>query len=123
MKKKRLSALIVVKNNIAVQSFNYNSYLPIGRPDVLIENYDRWGVDEIIVLVIDRTKNNLGPDFKLLEKISKLKIMTPLIYGGGIRNSDDAKLIIKNGADRIIVESAFLKEGDEIKNISKVIGL
>ena len=72
MKKKRLSALIVVKNNIAVQSFNYNSYLPIGRPDVLIENYDRWGVDEIIVLVIDRTKNNLGPDFKLLEKISEL---------------------------------------------------
>ena len=45
MKKKRLSALIVVKNNIAVQSFNYNSYLPIGRPDILIENYDRWGVD------------------------------------------------------------------------------
>jgi cyclase len=122
MKKKRLSALIVVKNNIAVQSFNYNSYLPIGRPDLLIENYDRWGVDEIIVQVIDRTKNNLGPDFKLLEKISKLKIMTPLIYGGGIRNSDDAKLVIKNGADRVIVESAFLKEWDEIKNISKVIG-
>ena len=81
MIKKRLSALIVVKNNIAVQSFSYNSYLPIGRPDLLIENYDRWGVDEIIILAIDRTKDNVGPDFKLLEKISKLKIMTPIIYG------------------------------------------
>jgi len=122
MKKKRLSALIVVKDNIAVQSFSYNSYLPIGRPDLLIENYDRWGVDEIIVQVIDRTKNSLGPDFKLLEKISKLKIMTPLIYGGGIRNFDDAKLVIKHGADRVVIESAFLKEEDQVKDISNVIG-
>ena len=122
MIKKRVSALIVVKNNIAVQSFSYNSYLPIGRPDLLIENYDRWGVDEIIILAIDRTKDNVGPDFKLLEKISKLKIMTPIIYGGGIRNSEDAKLVIKHGADRIIVESVFLNEENQIRNISKVVG-
>ena len=57
MLNKRLIGVITVKNNIAVQSFGYKNYLPIGDPRVLAENLDRWGADEIHVNCIDRTLN------------------------------------------------------------------
>ena len=62
MIKKRLIGAVIVKNGWAVQSFGYNKYLPLGRPSILIKNLNRWGADEILVNVIDRSHKNLGPD-------------------------------------------------------------
>ena len=33
-------------------------YLPLGKPEIIIKNLDRWGVDEILINVIDRSKIN-----------------------------------------------------------------
>ena len=62
MLKKRLVGAVTIKNSMVVQSFGYNRYLPIGKPKVVVENLDRWGIDVIFIQVIDRSKNNLGPD-------------------------------------------------------------
>ena len=67
MYKKRLMGVIVVKDGWAVQSFGYQRYLPLGNPAILAENLNRWGVDEILLLSIERSRKNLGPDFDLLE--------------------------------------------------------
>ena len=69
MIKKRIIGVVTIKNNLAVQSFSYSKYLPIGKPECIIENLDRWGADEILIQVVDRTINNLGPDYDLLSKI------------------------------------------------------
>ena len=122
MVKKRLIGLITIKNDLAVQSFSYNKYLPIGKPECLIENLDRWGADEILIQVIDRTKKDIGPDFELLKRIGQLKITTPLIYCGGIRNHIDAINVIKHGADRIIVDSLFRRNQKEIVKICESLG-
>lgn len=122
MKKKRIAGTIIVKNNIVVQSFSFKKYLPLGKPEHFVENLDRWNVDEIIVLDIDSSKLNNGPNFELIKRIATLKIRTPLIYGGGIRNSEDAKNVIKNGADRLIVGYSFLQDFDLPLKISNVIG-
>ena len=122
MVKKRLIGLITVKNDLAVQSFSYNYYLPLGKPECLIENLDRWGADEILIQVIDRSKKDIGPDFELLKRIGQLKITTPLIYCGGIRNHLDAINVIKHGADRIVVDSLIRRNHKEILKISKSIG-
>ena len=58
MIKKRIIGTVVVKNGIAVQSFSYGKYLPLGKPEIIIKNLDRWGVDEILINVIDRSKKN-----------------------------------------------------------------
>ncbi len=119
---KRLIGVITVKDNIAVQSFGYQKYLPLGKPEILVKNLDRWGVDEILVNVIDRSEKNLGPDFNILNKIKKFKITTPLIYGGGINSFEEANNVIKNGADRILVENLFYDKSNDIKKISNKIG-
>ena len=58
---------------------------------------------------IDRSLNNRGPDFDLLKNISKENISTPIIYGGGIRNAEDAVNVIKSGADRVLIETLVYK--------------
>ena len=122
MLKKRLIPAIIIKNNIAVQSFSYSKYLPLGSPLIMTENYNRWNVDEILIQSIDRTRLNLGPDFKLIKKISLQKFNTPLIYGGGIRSVNEAKDVIKIGADRIVIGDLFLKKPDIVKKITEILG-
>ncbi|MDC3164144.1 HisA/HisF-related TIM barrel protein [Prochlorococcus sp. AH-716-F13] len=105
MLKKRLVGVISVLDGWAVQSIKYKKYLPLGRPAIIAENLDRFGVDEIIVLSIDRSKNKLGPDKGLLNSLSKISLSTPLSYGGGINNLEDANYVICNGAERIVIDS------------------
>jgi imidazole glycerol-phosphate synthase subunit HisF len=122
MIKKRLIGVITVKNSIAVQSMEYSHYLPIGAPEVLIENLERWGVDEIIVLSIDRSQSKLGPDLKLISRIASMGLTTPLSYGGGIRSLEDAVSVIQSGAERVVLDSLLIKDLNQALQISRVIG-
>lgn len=120
MLKKRIIGNIIVKNDLAVQSFNYKKFLPIGKPEILLENLDNWGVDEIAIIVIDR--KDKGPDFKLLSKLKDYKINTPLIYGGGIKTKDQANAVISYGAERIILDSIIYENIDNINQIYNSLG-
>jgi imidazole glycerol-phosphate synthase subunit HisF len=123
MLKKRLVGIVIVKDGWAVQSFGYNQYLPLGKPDCLVENLDRWGADEIFVLSIDRFKNNKGPDFELLDKIGHLGLETPLIYGGGIKSVEDGVEAIQLGADRICIDGLMHDDIDVVKSLSERLGV
>ncbi|MEY8198645.1 MAG: HisA/HisF-related TIM barrel protein [Colwellia sp.] len=122
MLKKRLIGVITVKNGYAVQSFGYNKYLPLGDPCVLVENLDRWGVDEIILQCIDRSSNKLGPDLALLERISSEGRATPLVYSGGINSEKSAVSAIQAGADRVCIDSLLHDSPQSIEGISNRLG-
>mgnify|MGYP001173540395 CR=1 FL=1 len=122
MNKKRIIGTIIVKNDYAVQSFGYKKYLPLGKPEILAKNLERWCVDEIAIIDIDRSKKKLGPNLNLLKKIKSINLNTPLIYGGGISTYKDALNIITNGADRIIIENLVHKDLNSIFEISNKIG-
>jgi len=122
MLKKRLVAVITVKNGWAVQSFGYQRYLPLGKPECLVENLDRWGADEIVVQVIDHSLAEVGPDIELLEKLACLGLGTPLIYGGGIRTVNDGVKVIQSGADRIIVDALLHDDLSIVKALSERLG-
>ena len=122
MLKKRLIGVVTVRHGIAVQSVGYSKYLPLGKPEFLIENLDRWGADEILLQSIDRSTHNHGPDIKLLERINKIGITTPLIYGGGIRTIEDGQIAIQNGADRILIDRMLHEGWVAIEGLAKKIG-
>lgn len=122
MIKKRVVGVITVKNSIAVQSFGYQNYLPLGTPEILIENLEQWGVDEIILNSIDRSRSNLGPDFELIKRVSSLGFATPISYGGGIRSLKDSVSVIQSGAERIVLDALLHKNINEVKKIAEVIG-
>ncbi len=122
MLKKRLVGVITVKDGWAVQSFGYRRHLPLGHPEYLAENFDRWGADEILVLSIDRTRRDLGPDLDLVRRLGGMGLSTPLSYGGGIRTAADAGAIIQAGAERVCVDAAMHSSAAVVRGISALIG-
>jgi len=123
MIQKRLIGVVTVRDGWAVQSFGYSRYLPLGRPEILVENLDRWGADEILVQVIDRSTSGQGPDMALLERIGRRGLATPLIYAGGVRNAGDAIAAVATAADRVVVDALLhddpaqvLKAGEQLGN-------
>src|SRR5450755_2779146 len=122
MLKKRLVGVITVKDGWAVQSFGYRRYLPLGHPEYLAENLDRWGADEILVLSIDRTRRGLGPDLDLVRRLGGMGLSTPLSYGGGIRTIAEAGAIIQAGAERVCVDATMRSSATVVRGISSLIG-
>jgi imidazole glycerol-phosphate synthase subunit HisF len=120
--KKRIMGVVTVKSGWAVQSFGYQDYLPLGKPEVVVKNLDNWGVDEIFVQVIDRSKNELGPDLELLQTLSTLDLSTPLIYGGGIASVADAVEVVRTCAERISVDATSFKAGGVIEDMAAKLG-
>jgi cyclase len=122
MLKKRLVGVVTVKDGWAVQSMGYKRYLPMGKPECVIENLDRWGADEILVQVIDRSINGQSPDFNLLERVAHLGLETPLIYGGGIHTVEDGVRAIQTGADRLVVDAALHEDIAAVEGLSERLG-
>ena len=85
-----------------------------------MENLERWGVDEILVLAIDRALD--GPDLSLIARIANLGLSTPIIYGGGIKSVKDAAEVIRRGADRVVVDSLLQDRSGEVAKISDLVG-
>ena len=121
MLKPRLAGTIIVKNNIVVQSVGFKKYLPIGNVQNSLKNLSEWEVDEIYLIDIDSTQNKT-PNFKLIEEVSKLRVNTPLVYGGGINTSEQARQIIKKGFERIIISNLLFQNPSEIIKIFNLIG-
>ena len=120
---KRIIGAIILKEGKAVQSFEFENYRPLGSAICCIENLDRWRVDEIIILDIDRSEKKLGPNLDLIRTISSIPISTPLIYAGGIKTVDDATNIIAAGAERIVIDSLLNETPEMLKDISDAVGV
>jgi len=121
MLKKRVIATLVVKDNLVVQSFNFNKYLPVGKPEIAVEFLNQWGVDEIVYLDISATKNNLEPNFQLIKKVAK-KCFVPLTVGGGIKTADHIKELLQCGADKISLNSSLIQNQKLVLESSTVFG-
>lgn len=70
MLKKRIVAILVVKDGLVVQSMGFKRYLPVGQPSIAVEFLNHWGVDEIILLDISATQNKRPPDYDMVRSAS-----------------------------------------------------
>lgn len=122
MVKKRLIGVITVKDGWAVQSFGYRRHLPLGHPEVLAENLNRWGADEILIQCIDRTRTGRGPDFALLQRLNAMGLSTPLTYAGGVRDASDAGRVVQSGAERLCVDATLQDSPESVRRIAALIG-
>lgn len=118
--KKRLIGVITVRDGWAVQSIGYRRWLPLGRPECLAENLDRWGADEIVVSCIDR--HGAGPDLDLLRRLGAAGLATPLTYGGGIASAAQAAAVVAAGADRVVLDALLWRDTAEVQRVSELLG-
>ena len=104
MLKKRLIPCIIIKGDLVVQSFFFKRYLPIGNAKTAIEFFVDWDVDEIVLLDINATKENRGPNLEIIRWASK-ECFVPLTIGGGVKSITDIQTVLKAGADKICINS------------------
>lgn len=121
MLKKRISAALIVKDDLVVQSFGFSFHLPIGKIVPSVRNLAKWQVDEIIILDISAASRG-EVNLDLIRAASAASYGTPIVYGGGIQNSWEAAKIIQNGADRLIVGASFIEGNCSPKSIAKAVG-
>lgn len=114
---KRLIGGIIVKNGIAVQSHLFSHYLPVGAPEIVAEHFCRWGVDEIVLLDIDASREGRTIDPEVVAAVAD-KINVPLTVGGGIRTVDQALKMLHIGADKISFNTALLETPEIIRDMS-----
>lgn len=115
--KSRIIGVINILNGVAVQSLNFKKFLPIGNPKIAIEYLYSWGIDEIVLLNISRNKESLKSVPKLLKNC-----FVPISIGGGIGSIKDVDFLIKNGADKVLINTNLINNNKLPKEISKKYG-
>lgn len=103
MIKKRIVGTIVIKDNFVVRGINFSSYYPVGKIKYTVEALNRWGVDEIAIIDISATKSNII-NYKMIKEVSNLSNI-PILYSGGISSISQIKKILKNGADKVMINN------------------
>ena len=113
MLKKRIIPIILYKNNMLVKSKQFTNYRVIGSVLPTIKVFNNRQVDELIFLDIDATKHN-KINYDLISNISKY-CNFPFTVGGGIKTLEDIELLLKNGADKVSINTAVYNDIQFIK--------
>ena len=121
MLKKRIIPCILVHDDRAVKSMNFEDYQIMGYPEVAIKSFNSWSADELALIDIDATMTGAKPNLALITHVSKVCFM-PLAVGGGIKTLDDARSVIKVGADKVIVNNEARSRPAFITELAAALG-
>jgi len=105
MLKPRIIPTLLLRNNRMVKGVNFKDYRDTGNPIFASKIYNSQFVDELIFIDIDATTEKRDPDFKILKEVSKECFM-PFTFGGGIKNIEQIKTLLRSGADKVIINSS-----------------
>ncbi len=121
MLRPRIIPCLLLKDKGLVKTRKFKEPVYVGDPINAVRIFNEKEVDELIFLDITSTKEKKRPNLEFIKSIASECFM-PFAYGGGIRSIDDAKDILKCGAEKIIVNSYFLENPLFIKDLSEKIG-
>lgn len=119
MLKLRIIPCLTIKHNRLVKSVQFCEHRNIGSYIAAARVFNARDVDEMVVLDLDAAVFGINP--KLLQEITKECFM-PLTLGGGIRTTEDIRLLLRLGADKIAVNTEALKDPSLIKHASAQFG-
>jgi len=121
MLNKRLIAVILIDDDKIIQSENFKHTNVIhNSSEIAVDTFSQWRVDEIIILNVSKNKN----EKKFLKNLNKIlkKCFIPITVGGWIDNLNFAKQIFNEGADKISINSALVKDFNFVRRLSDTYG-
>ena len=105
MHTKRIIPCLDVKDGRVVKGVNFVNLTDAGDPVEIAAAYDKAGADEVVFLDITASSDNRATVADMVRRVAE-KVFIPFTVGGGIRTVDDFKLLLREGADKISVNSA-----------------
>ena len=107
MHTKRIIPCLDVNNGRVVKGTNFVNLRDAGDPIEVGKAYDKAGADELVFLDITASSDAREIKAELVRKVAET-IFIPFTVGGGIRSVDDFKMILREGADKVAVNSAAI---------------
>ena len=93
---------------------NFLNIIDAGDPVEIAKRYDNEGADEITMLDITASHETRDTTYKTVEDIAS-QVFIPLTVGGGVRNIDDIKTLLRSGADKVSINTAAVENPDFVK--------
>jgi imidazole glycerol-phosphate synthase subunit HisF len=119
--KNRIIPVQLLNGDRLVKTRGFEAPRDVGDPVASSRVYCAQDADELLFLNISREERSVAPLLDLLERVSRVCFM-PLALGGGIRSFDDAAMLIKHGADKVVVNSAAYRAPQLISKIAETFG-
>ncbi|WP_291134182.1 imidazole glycerol phosphate synthase subunit HisF [Flavobacterium sp. UBA7663] len=118
---KRIIPCLDIKNGRTVKGVNFVDLKDAGDPVELAKKYAETGADELVFLDISATEERRATLIDLVRKVAAA-INIPFTVGGGISSVADVDVLLRNGADKISINSSAFKNPDLINEIAAKYG-
>lgn len=110
---KRIIPCLDVNNGRVVKGVNFVNLKDAGDPVEIASVYDKAGADELVFLDITASSDARSIVLDMVKRVAQT-VFIPFTVGGGIRTVDDFRVILKEGADKVSVNSAAVKRPELI---------
>ena len=107
MHTKRIIPCLDVKDGRVVKGINFVNLIDAGDPVECGKAYDRAGADELVFLDITASSDKRNIVADMVRKVAET-VFIPFTVGGGIRSIEDFRTILREGADKVAVNSAAI---------------
>lgn len=107
MHTKRIIPCLDVNNGRVVKGVNFVDLKDAGDPVEIGKAYDKAGADELVFLDITATSDARGTVVDMVRKVAET-VFIPFTVGGGIRTVEDFKMLLREGADKISINSSAI---------------
>lgn len=118
---KRIIPCLDVHNGRVVKGVNFVDLKDAGDPVEIAEAYDKAGADELVFLDITASSDARGTVVDMVRKVAE-KVFIPFTVGGGIRTVDDFRMLLREGADKISVNTAAIMNPELIREAAEKFG-
>ena len=118
---KRIIPCLDVKDGRVVKGINFVNLRDAGDPVEVAKAYDAAGADEVVCLDITASSDQRNTVVDMVRKVAQ-QVFIPFTVGGGIRTVDDFKALLREGADKISVNSAAIDNPQLIREAAEQFG-
>lgn len=121
MHTKRIIPCLDVNNNRVVKGTNFVNLRDAGDPVEVAKAYNKAGADELVFLDITASSDQRNTVVDMVRKVAQ-QVFIPFTVGGGIRTVEDFKVLLREGADKISINSAAIMNPDLISEAADKFG-
>ncbi len=118
---KRVIAALDIKDGRVVKGVNFVNIRDAGDPVELARRYEEEGIDELVFLDITASYEKRRTLIDLVKRISR-ELFIPFTVGGGVSSVGEMRDLVRNGADKVFVNTAAVENPDLVREGAEVIG-
>ena len=118
---KRIIPCLDVKDGRVVKGVNFVDLEDAGDPVEIAKAYDKAGADEVVFLDITASSDSRNTVVDMVRRVAA-NVFIPFTVGGGIRTVDDFKNLLREGADKISINSSAIANPDLISDAADKFG-